>query len=220
MLNFTTVSLNRHPDLRRYENMKMKYITIEREYGSGGTQIARRLAEETGIPCYGREILEAVSAAQNLSVNDIEQYEEKVTGSFLYTFYAMAQASSGKTDMLTKEGYLFVAEQAEIKKLAANGKSIFLGHCASEALKEEEGVVKVFIRCSDEDEKRKRITQEYGIPEYDAEKIRKRFDKKRANYFYANTTKKWDDYNNYDLVLNSAALGMDGCVAVLKGLLG
>ena len=40
--------------------MKAKYITIEREYGSGGTQIARRLAEETGIPCYGREILEAV----------------------------------------------------------------------------------------------------------------------------------------------------------------
>ena len=41
--------------------MKCNYITIEREYGSGGTKIARRLAEECGIPCYGQEILEAVS---------------------------------------------------------------------------------------------------------------------------------------------------------------
>ena len=41
--------------------MKCNYITIEREYGSGGTKIARRLAEECGIACYGAEILEAVS---------------------------------------------------------------------------------------------------------------------------------------------------------------
>ena len=41
--------------------MRYKYITIEREYGSGGTEIARRVAEECGIPCYGKEILEFVA---------------------------------------------------------------------------------------------------------------------------------------------------------------
>lgn len=40
---------------------KYHYITIEREYGSGGTKIARKLASITGVPCYGHEILEAVS---------------------------------------------------------------------------------------------------------------------------------------------------------------
>lgn len=37
--------------------MKFRYITIEREYGSGGTKIARRLSEISGVPCYGHEIL-------------------------------------------------------------------------------------------------------------------------------------------------------------------
>ena len=44
--------------------MKYNYITIEREYASGGTQIGEKLAKELGIPCYGREILEEV-ARQN-----------------------------------------------------------------------------------------------------------------------------------------------------------
>lgn len=199
--------------------MKIRYITIEREYGSGGTKIARRLAEETGIACYGREILESVSKQQNLSIDEIEKYEESVTGSFLYTVYAITQAGSFNADMLTKEGHIFVAEQNEIRKLAANGKAVFLGHCASEALKDEKGVVRVFIRCSDADEKRKRIIEDYAIAERDVERTRKRYDKKRANYFYANTTKKWNDINNYDIVLDSSSLGIDGCVDVLKSLI-
>ena len=48
---------------------------------------------------------------------------------------------------------------------------------------------------------------------------RKKYDKKRANYYRANTMKRWDDYRNYDIVLNSGELGIEGCVKVLKGLL-
>lgn len=199
--------------------MKFKYITIEREYGSGGTKIAHCLSEETGIPCYGKEILEAVSKTQNISLDEIERYEESVTGSFLYTIFAMVQANSINPDMLTQEGHIFVAEQAEIKKMAKNGKAIFLGHCASEALANEKGVLRVFIRCSDEEKKHKRIVEDYAISEHDIEKTKKRFDKKRSNYFYANTTKKWEDINNYDIILDSSALGIDGCVTVLKSLI-
>ena len=47
----------------------------------------------------------------------------------------------------------------------------------------------------------------------------KRYNKKRANYYYANTARKWDDYKNSDIILNSSALGIDGCVAALKGLI-
>ena len=47
----------------------------------------------------------------------------------------------------------------------------------------------------------------------------RRFDKKRANYYYANTLRRWDDRNNYDIVLDSSSLGVEGCVAVLKPLL-
>lgn len=110
-----------------------------------------------------------------------------------------------------------IAEQEIIKKLAANGRGIFLGHCASEALKDKKDVVKVFIRASSE-EKHKRIAADYNIAEKDIESVRRRFDKKRANYYYANTSMKWDNMKNYDIILDSSVLGIEGCVSVLKGL--
>jgi cytidylate kinase len=131
----------------------------------------------------------------------------------------MAQAHSGSSDMLTKEGQIFVAEQSEIQKLAKQGSAIFLGHCACEALKEEDGVIKVFIRCSDQQQKHERIIKNYGIEKSDVERVREHFDKKRANYYYANTNCKWKDFENYDIVLDSAKIGIDGCVGVLEGLL-
>lgn len=199
--------------------MKYKYITIEREYGSGGAKIARRLAEECGISCYGQEILEEVSKKQNIPLEQIVQYEESVTNSFLYSIFMMSKAQSGDADMVTKEGHIHVAEQEAIRNLAEEGPAIFIGHCASEALKNKKGVIKVFIRCSNEEEKNKRIIDDYGIPEEKVDTTKKRIDKKRANYYYANTTIKWNNLTNYDIILDSALLDIDGCVNVLKGLL-
>ncbi len=198
--------------------MKCKYITIEREYGSGGTAIGRLLSERTGISCYGREILEEVAKEKQITVEQMERYEVNATNSFLYSVYMMTQAVSGKTDMLTNEGHIYVAEQSVIRRFAAGGPAIFLGHCASEALKESDGVVNVFIRCTDEEARRRRIMEEYGIPGTQADIVRRKFDRKRANYYYANTVKKWDDFRNYDMVLDSGRLGIDACVNILQAL--
>ncbi len=196
--------------------MSFKYITIEREYGSGGTMIARRLAEQCGIACYGQEILEAVSMKLDVPIDQIEKYEESVSNSFLYTTFLMSRAQDGNADLLSREGHIFVEEQQVIKHLAASGSAVFIGHCASEALKGQK-VLKVFIYCSDEQAKAKRIAEDYGIEPRQIESFRKRYDNKRAKYYYANTTQKWDNLKNYDIVLDSAGLGIDGCVAALKG---
>ncbi len=142
-----------------------------------------------------------------------------MTNSFLYSVYMMTQTVSGNTDMMTGNGHIYVAEQAVIRRLAAGGPAIFLGHCASEALREQDGVIKVFIRCTDEEAKRQRITGAYGIPEAQADVVRRKFDKKRANYYYVNTVKKWDDFRNYDLVLDSGRLGVEVCVDILGTIL-
>ncbi len=62
--------------------------------------------------------------------------------------------------------------------------------------------------------------EEYGILEGKADAVRRKFDRKRANYYYANTLKKWDDFKNYDLVLDSGKLVEETCVKVLCALLG
>ncbi len=198
--------------------MKYRYIAIEREYGSGGTEIGRRLAEECGIKCYGKEILEEASQKMNTSVEDIQRNEENVTNSFLYTVFAIGQMQAGRGDLLADDGKLFVAEQDFIRETALVSSAVYLGHCASEALPKG-ATLKVFIRCSDKKAKENRILHEYGISTMNAEATYKRFNYKRAKYYYANTTRKWDDFRNYDLVLDSGTLGVAGCVTVLKALL-
>lgn len=198
--------------------MKFRYITIEREYGSGGTKIGRELSKVSGVPCYGREILEAVAKKRGITEGQINRYEESVTGSLLYTIFVMGRMQSGNQDMLTEEGKIFLDEQLEIRRLAMDGPAIFLGHCASEALRDQKGVIKVFIRSSDDQEVKKRIEEDYQITKDKVESTRRYYNKKRAGYYRANTGNDWKDIKNYDLILDSAVLGIDGCVKVLKGI--
>ncbi len=198
--------------------MNIRYVTIEREYGSGGTEIARRLSEKCGIACYGAEITELAAKNIHISASEAQQYEEKVTNSFLFSIYAMSQMQSGNTDTLPMEMKLYAAEQKAVNELARKGKCIFVGHCASEALKEECGVLRVFIR-ADDAFKHTRMVSEYGISEKDADTVCKRFNRKRSNYYTFSTSKKWDDMTLYDMVLDSSRLGIEGCAEAIAALI-
>lgn len=198
--------------------MKFKYITIEREYGSGGTEIAKKIAEKCGISCYGSEIMEKAAEKLHISAEEAQHYEEKITSSFLYSMFVMGQVQSGNINTLPMESRLYVEEHNAICEFAKKGRGVFVGHCASEALKDEDGVLKVFIRANG-DFKRSRAVAEYGIAEKDAEAICRRYDKKRSTYYTFNTSKKWDDAANYDMVLDSSAIGIDGCVSAISALL-
>ena len=197
--------------------MNVRYITIEREYGSGGTAIAAQAAQTCGIACYGSEILETVAHRQHSSIEELQQYEETVSNSFLYSLFVMSQSQTGNPDLLSHEAKLFVAEAQVIQELAKAGPAIFVGHCASQALKDQEGVLRVFIH-ADEETKYRRITEQYGIPHDLAYSTYRKFNKRRANYYSFCTQRKWNDYANYDIVLDSARLGIDGCAAALSAL--
>lgn len=58
--------------------MKYRYITIEREYGSGGTQIGKKLGEICNVPCYGREILETVAQKREFPQNVLTSMKKKL----------------------------------------------------------------------------------------------------------------------------------------------
>lgn len=198
--------------------MQFEYIAMEREYGSGGTEIAERLAKKCGIACYGAEIMELAAKELHISVVEAQQYEEKITNSFLYSVFAMSQMQTGNAEMLSMEGRLYVAERNAICSLAHCGRAVFVGHCASEALKGQGNVLHVFIRAA-EGFRNGRAVSKYGIDEKDAESVCRRFNKKRAKYYAFNTSKKWDDMSNYDMVLDSSRLGIDGCTEAIATLL-
>ncbi len=198
--------------------MQIEYVTIEREYGSGGTEIAARVAERCGIACYGAQIMEIAAKELHISVDEAQQYEEKVTNSFLYSVFAMSQVQKGSADLLSMESRLYVAERNAICGLAHYGKAVFVGHCASEALKGQGDVLRVFIRAAD-GFRHNRAVSEYGIDEKDAEAVCRRYNKKREKYYAFITSRKWNGISNYDMILDSSRIGIDGCAEAIAALL-
>lgn len=197
--------------------MKYQYLVMEREYGSGATQIGQRLSKELGIPCYGREILMKVAGKSHIPAEQIETYEEKATNSFLYSVYLMSRMDTGESNLASAESNIYLAEQNVIRELAASGSCIFIGHCAAQALKEKEGVLRIFIH-ADRETRMKRAIEEYGIPKADAPRVLKKYDRKRENYYKANTSAEWKEPDEYDMILNSGRMGIDKCIDILKNM--
>ncbi|MCM1345344.1 MAG: cytidylate kinase-like family protein [Muribaculaceae bacterium] len=194
--------------------MKYHYVVIEREYGSAGTEIGKKLSEISGIPCYGAEILERVSTKLNIGIDQIEQYEEKTTNSFLYSIYLMGKVNEGTDGNLSKEGLIYLEEQNVIRGLAEEGPAVFVGRCAANALEDRNDVLRVFIH-ADKNLRKKRAVEEYKISQNRADAVIQKFDRKRSSYFSANTGKDWRDLSNYHLVLDSGKLGIGSCAAIL-----
>ena len=199
--------------------MKASYITIEREYGSGGTKIARALSQATGVPCYGEEVLEEVSRRYGVSIDEIQKYEETVSNSLSVFDVRPRAGRRGQARHAHPRGSHLRRRAAGHPDVRPAGTRHLPGTLR---VRGAQGLFRRHPRLHpllDAAARQKRIVEDYHIAPERAEATRKRFDKKRANYYSANTTKKWDNAANYDIVLDSGMLGIDGCVSALKGFL-
>ena len=92
---------------------------------------------------------------------------------------------------------------------------MIIGRCADYALRDFERVLNVFITAPI-DVRVKRAVEVYGIAEKHAEDYVKRIDKQRISYYNYYTDKRWGQPQNYQICLDSSALGIDGTVDLLE----
>ena len=174
----------------------------------------KKLHTLSQIPCYGFEILEQVSVNLHIEIDQIEQYEEKATNSFLYSLYLMSKMNENSEGQISREGQIYLEEQRVIQEFASQGPAIFIGRCAANALADKNDVLRVFIR-ADKELRKKRAIESYRIHPNDAEAVIRRFDRKRSNFYATNTGNNWNDISNYHLVLDSGKLGIDRCARII-----
>ena len=105
-----------------------------------------------------------------------------------------------------------------IRKLAAEENCIIMGRCADYVLESLEGLVRIFIY-ADMDFREKRTTAKEYYAAKDAKKNIKRIDRERRDYFRYYTRKEWESPDNYDLMINTAAVGINGAVETIKNYL-
>ncbi len=194
--------------------MNKKIITIERQYGSGGSIIGKLTAEKLGIKCYNRQILEMTAEKCGLAPESLETAEENVPTSFLYSLLMSANPSRSIEDNLPLSDKVFLMESRIINEIAdIEDRFVLVGRCGSYVL-EDRGCFSVFIYAPVEN-RIERAVKEYGIPQNKAESIMKKADKRRETFYNVNTGKLWHDKDQYSLCLNSSELGDELCAEII-----
>ncbi|MCI8626764.1 MAG: cytidylate kinase-like family protein [Lachnospiraceae bacterium] len=195
-----------------------KIITISRQFGSGGREIGKKLADALGIPFYDNEIITRAAKESGFAEAAFEKAESRATNSLLYSI-AMGMNAYGSQDMgytnLPLDDRIYLAQSNVIRKVAEEGPCVIVGRCADYVLKERTDVINVFIWATlpFRVERAVRIDKVNPVKAEDAVL---RMDKRRANYYSYHANDKWGKVYNYHLSIQSDFGGIDKTVEVIK----
>ncbi len=193
--------------------MKNRILTISREFGSGGRTIGRKAAEKLGIPCYDGELIARIAKESGFAEDYVAETGEDAQVSMMDL--ALASRAYGKTN----DDYLWEAQTRVVTELAQKGPCVIVGRCADYILRGKADCLTVFIHAS-LSFRADRIVRVYGERTASPEQRIREKDRRRAAYHRFYTDMKWGYAQNYQVALDSGALGIDPCVDILCGLYG
>jgi len=195
-----------------------RIVVIGRQFGSGGREIAKKLAAKLGVNCYDNELLTMAAKKSGLCDTWFEANDEKPNKSFLYSLvvgsYSMpAPGLSGGEHPLTFQVHL--AQQKTICEIADRESCVIVGRCADYALRDYPKMVSVFVSAELED-RVVRVMEGSQVDESKARELISKNDKRRASYYNYYSEGKWGDAKNYDLCINVSKLGIDKAVELIE----
>ncbi|MBQ3304339.1 MAG: cytidylate kinase-like family protein [Clostridia bacterium] len=206
--------------------MNKKSIVIDREYGSGGREVARILSEKLGMEFYDGNLLVLAGKEYGIDLGTLQTYDEKGVGSLLHDLSLVRNSGFGSTvygSTVNEAPFqVYSAQSRLVQQLVAKGPAIFLGRCTGQILKTEARVpfVHAFIYASNMQDRIDRARNVDGVEASRIEAYIKRRDNQRKNYNKFFTDKTWGDRDNYDLMLNTSALGYEGAAAAIMAVMG
>ena len=196
--------------------LKNPVITIARQFGSGGHEVAEKLADILGIKAYDKELIALAAEKSGYHPDMLNKADERAAGSLLYSLavgVSVAGGIAGHYDIPINDK-LFIIQNDIIKELAEKEQCIIIGRCGDYALRNFENKICVFIH-ADFDFRKKRVAEIKGISEKEAENLINKEDKYRANYYNFYTGHKWGASERYDATFNSSILGVDEIARII-----
>lgn len=191
-----------------------KIITMERQFGSGGNEIGRRLAKKMGIGFYDRNILSEAAKRLEIPAMYIADLEETAPGSIIFNLSKTALGGRRNTNMSMAEK-LFREEKSIIEEIVKKEDCVIVGRCGSYIFKDRPDCLKVFVY-ADTDYRIDRTMREEKIGAQEAEELLKKSDKRRSSFYNTHTGQEWGQMQYFDLCLDSGKLGIDTCVELLE----
>lgn len=193
-------------------------VALNRQYGSGGKEVGKKLAKALGIPLYDSEILDLAAEKSGIKKEYFEKVDEKPTDSFLYAL-AMntfsATSAVNPMDHALSNDHLFNIQADVIRELAEKESFVLIGRCGEYILRDDPDCISVYLH-ADVEKRKKRIQELYLLSPKDAAKRINSIDKKRESYYGYYAGKDWDACTSYDLSVDTGVLGIDATVELLK----
>ena len=186
-------------------------LTIGRQHGSNGHDIARLLAKELNIPCYDKEILEEAESNSQFSKEIFDSYDERRVAAYIVP----APHFTGMNEGFRLNMQVAAAQFDAVRRLAERGDGIFVGRCADYILRGRADLVRVFIQ-GDLASRVRTIMARKGLNEDAARKLIREVDKDRSSYYRYYTDQIWGEADNYDLVIDRSKVGTEGAAKVIK----
>jgi cytidylate kinase len=198
---------------------KRKYvITIGRQFGSGGREFAKLIAETFGIAYYDKELLLEAARHSGMNPEFLERADEKVpsfTGGGV-SFNMGLNLLPWYTPTPVCEESIYSDMSAVIKEIADRGPCVIVGRSADYILRDYDvPSINVFVHAPLDVRVKRILARGDKMNEHDARNLATKADKLRANFYNFYTDKRWGDAASYDICLDSSLLSMEGMVAVL-----
>lgn len=188
-------------------DLMKKIITVGREFGSGGRELARRLAQELNFDYYDKEIITEISKHTSLSEEYVKQVVEH-RPHYLYPITTGQSISYVGEYAFQQVQTIYGAQSEIIKSMAEKSDCVIVGRCADYILRDYKPC-RIFVYANIES-RVKRCMERSGEDEKLTEKEMKRhilaLDKERAKYYEFYTDRRWGDKLNYDLCINTSFL--------------
>jgi cytidylate kinase len=195
-------------------------ITISRQYGSGGSAVAQRVADALGWHLVDNELVEQVARRAGLSEEEVAEREERAPSYIERLARVLASATPelfpppAGTVLEQSERDLVRITEAVVTDMAAEGRVVLVGRAAPALLDRAEGALHVKLVASMPFRIRATAAR-FGLDPKDAERIVRETDANRQRYHREYYNRDWDDPLNYHMVLNTERLGLDGAALAI-----
>ena len=176
-------------------------IAIGRQFGSGGHDIGKILAEKLGYDFYDAEIIQMTAGTTGYTPEFIKKNEEIMTNSLIYDLVNQMYLNADMQDEAPKDK-IFEAECQVVRNLAKKGNCVIVGRCADYVLRNSGNCLKVFFSAPLVSRIR-RVAQRQNISEGEAKATVQKNEKLRADNYRYYTHRMWGAAGNFDLSLNT-----------------
>jgi len=193
-----------------------RIITIEREYGCGGGEIAQEIAERLGWKLWDRALTEEIAKAANVECSAVERCEERVDSGFQQLVKVFWRGSYERNmageELFNTDRFVAVGKQV-MKKAADAGNCVIVGRGAPYFLREHPGVFHVFLYASYA-EKLRRL-RELGNSQSEAEDMLSTIDRDRMTFVKRYFNADWPTRCLYHMMINTAIGNLNVITTIL-----